>query len=108
MSASTFSCDSEIRISYPFAQDESMWALFASHDCEDYALMMTVVLSQEVLNKFIGFYGASLSDQGCSMASEFNGSMACEFELSEPSKGFAILFSGGFSPVFYLTDWQKE
>ena len=34
--------------------------------------------------------------------------MACEFELKTANKGFAILLQGGFSPIFYTTEWQKE
>lgn len=108
MVPSSFDCDSDIRISYPFPNDENMWAFWAAHDCTDYSLLLTLVFSEESIAKVVGFHGAELSSKGCSASTAFNGAFTCEFELDIARQGFGLLFMGGFTPVFHLTEWQQE
>ena len=107
MSPSTFSCESDIQISYPYNGDKSVWAFWAAHNCEDYNLMLSVVFTEEAIDKFVGFYGAGLSSKGCTQTEAFADTVTCEFELDRANKGFSIMFAGGFTPVFYLTEWEQ-
>lgn len=83
-----------------------MWALWASHDCADYELKLTVVLSKETESNNVGYYGAEL-DGSCQETLYFEGALACEFSIKYNEK-FAMLFQGGFSPVYYTTEWVRD
>lgn len=39
-----FTCDSEIRIDHPFPENENLWSFWAAQDCNDYDLIMTVLI----------------------------------------------------------------
>ena len=104
---SSFSCDSDIRISFPDRDEHDVWAIWAAHNCDDYTMLLTVVLDKEAIDKLVGYYGAALSSKGCSEVEAFSGAVACEFDLKMPREGFGMLFAGKFTPVFYLTDWEQ-
>jgi len=72
MTPSSFDCDSDIRISYPYPDDSNMWAFWAAHDCSDYTLLVTLVFSEDAIAKMVGFYGAVLSSKGCTQSDSFN------------------------------------
>lgn len=84
-----------------------MWALWASHDCADYDLKLTVVLTKETQANNVGYYGAELDAAGCQETIYFEGALACEFTVKYNQK-FAMLFQGGFSPVYYTTEFVRE
>jgi len=107
MDKDSFSCDSDIRISFPDRDENGVWAFWAAHNCEDYTLLLTVVLDEEAINKLVGYYGAPLSSKGCTEVKAFSGAVACEFDLKMTNEGFGMLFAGNFTPIFYLTDWEK-
>ena len=108
MASSVFSCDSDIRIDHPFPKDERMWALWAAQNCRDYDLLITVMLDEMAVNKMIGYVGADLTDKGCVRAPHYGDVQACEFNIKARTRNFGILFAGGFSPVFYVTEWQED
>lgn len=107
MAESNFTCDSDIRIEHPF-DDDRLWSFWAAHNCPDYSLILTVVLSEEVMGKIVGFYGAELSKTGCSRSEQFDYAVSCDFVLNTVDKGFGMLFAGSFSPVLYLSEWRKN
>lgn len=105
MTESIFSCDSDIRIDHPFPEENSLWSLWADHNCKDYNLLLTLVMDQEVVDKVLGWVGVKGSKASCSQAYIYDGALACEFELAPGSHNFGVLLSGGFSPIFYMTEW---
>ena len=107
MTASIFTCNSDVRIDLPFPEDNRLWALWASHDCSDFDLILTVVLNKATQDDFLGFVGADLSKKGCVDVYWFENTIACEFVLNSRGENFGILFEGGFTPVFYTTEWVR-
>jgi len=107
MSSSIWKCDSEVRIDHPFPEEPTVFAFWASHNCDNYSMLLTVVLGNEAMNKLTGYYGASLTGNGCTTATSFDNSVACEFKL-EAKTNFGMLFMRGFTPVFYLTEWETK
>lgn len=108
MNSSIFSCDRDIRIDHPFPEEPSLWALWADHDCKDYNLLLTLVMDQEVVDKVLGWVGVKGSKAKCSQAFIYDGALACEFTLKPSSHNFCVLLSGGFSPIFTMTEWIKN
>lgn len=108
VSSHFFTCDSEVRIEHPFPEDMRIWALWVAHDCSDLNLMFTVILDEEAEANAVGYYGAELSNVGCQRTFYFEGSVACEFELLANGNNFALIFTGGFTPVTYLENWEKS
>ena len=51
MNVNEFECSTDIRISYPFPENEEMWAFWAAHDCSDYTLIVTIYVTEELLAK---------------------------------------------------------
>jgi len=107
MTASMWSCDSDVRIDHPFPEEPSVFAFWAAHNCNNYSLLLTVVFSTQAMTRLAGYYGASMTQNGCSKAANFGDSYACEFELKTRTN-FGLLFSGGFTPIFYLTEWHAK
>ena len=105
--SSIFTCDSDVRVEHPFIEDDSMWALWAGQDCKDYDLKLTVVLTKETDQNNIGYYGAELDGDTCRETLYFKGAISCVFTVKSDSK-FGMLFKGGFSPVYYTTEWVRD
>lgn len=106
MNESIFTCDSDVRITHPFPEDDRMWALWAQQDCSAFDLVLTVLLNQEAEVNLIGWIGADLTDKGCVKADHLSEDViACEFELLAGGDKFGMLFSGGFIPTFYTQEW---
>ena len=56
MTTSSLECTVDVRISTDlFPNEYDFWTLWASHDCSDYTLLLTVVLSEEVMAKQLGW-----------------------------------------------------
>ena len=104
MTKSPFTCNSDVRIDLPEPDDSRFFALWAEHDCDDYDLLLTVVLDARTVENFVGYVGADMSQKGCVPVFWFEETVACEFDL-KAGNPFAILFAGGFTPVFYTTKW---
>jgi len=106
MGASIFTCDSDVRITHPFPEDDRIWAIWAQQDCSAFDLVLTVLLNQEAEVNLIGWVGADLTDKGCVKAAHLSEDViACEFELLAGGDKFGMLFSGGFIPTFYTVEW---
>lgn len=105
--SSIFVCDSDVRIDHPFINDERMWSLWASQDCSDYDLLLTVILSRETDQDLVGFFGVDIDKSDCREAALFEDSIACEITLKKDEK-FGMLFQGGFTPVYYTTEWKTN
>ena len=106
MQSSIFTCDSDIRIDHPFADDERMFALWASQDCKDFDLLLTVMIDEQSEANLVGFAGANLSDKECVIAENWGaGVYACEYDLPANGQPLGILFKGGFRPIYYTTQW---
>ena len=104
-----FACDGEVDISNPFPLDNSMYALFAAHDCLEYDLILQVTLDAAQVNNYIGHYGADFTENLCQRANYLNqGIVICEYELLAQGHNFGILFSGGYSPIAYTLKWIKR
>ena len=91
----------------PFAWDKEQFALWAAHDCDDYNLMLTVVIEKKAQANLITYVGAELSDEGCSESAQFDNLIICQFQLLAGGDNFAMLFKGGFTPIFYTLAWEE-
>ena len=65
MRSGRFFCNSDVRVDFPFDDNEYM-ALWAAHDCKDWDLYLTVVADEETAGLAITWEGAEESDRkGC-------------------------------------------
>ena len=103
--SSVWTCDSDIRVTHPFEEEKRLWALWASQDCSDYDLHLTVVLSSAQQDLNVMQYGAELSEKQCYELSAYSDAIACEFVLKAGGGNFGLLFNGEFDPVFYEQEW---
>ena len=69
--------------------------------------MLTVVIEKKAQADLIGYTGAELSRKGCFESAQFDSVIICEFELLAGGANFAMLFKGGFTPIFYTLDWER-
>jgi len=105
---SIFTCNSDVRIDYPFPEDNRMVALWADQDCKDFDLYLTVMLDEETQANNEGYVGADLTAKGCVIAEYMGeGIYACEYQLIAGGTPLGILFQGGFQPIYYTTQWTK-
>jgi hypothetical protein len=61
-------------------------------------------MDQEAIEKVLGWVGIKGSKAKCAYEENWDGALSCTFEIS-PRLEFGILFSNGFSPIFYETEW---
>ena len=109
MYQSVFACDSDIRIVRPFAEDSTIWALWANHDCSDYDLLLNIVMDAEAELNLLGYLGANLSAKECVTADYLaEGVTACQFELKAGGTNFAMLFKGGYHPIYFTEEWESN
>ena len=101
-----FYCNSDVRVDFPFDDDEYM-ALWAAHDCSDWDLYLTVVVDEESADLSVAWSGAEPSDRkGCYETSWFDDVYACEFYLPHGGDKFGLLFAGGFHAVWHELEWD--
>ena len=105
MRAGRFHCDKDIRIDFPFDDMEYM-ALWASHNCADWDLYLTVVVDKQTSENALTYAGADPSyGHGCYETSISEDAIFCEFYLPHGGDNFGILFQGGFHPIWYEFEW---
>lgn len=103
--AGRFFCGQDIRLDFPFDDTEYM-ALWASHNCADWDLYLTIVGDEEMEAHALAEVGANLSlRRGC--YNPFEGVIACEFLIPHGAENkFGILFQGGFHAIWYEHEWE--
>lgn len=99
-------CDADVRVDRPFIDDDRMWSIWASQNCKGYDLMLTLILSQEADFNMVGYIGVDEDDVTCRDTTFFDNTVSCEFRIDFEDK-FGVLFTGGFMPVFYTTEFVK-
>lgn len=85
-----------------------MWAIWASQNCKDFDLTITLVFDERAINNLVGFVGDDngTTDNPCSNNYFFEDVVVCKYTIKALSANFGLLFQGGFSPVFYETEWS--
>ena len=93
----------------PFVDEPTLFAFWANHDCSDYDLLLNVMFDAETELNLIGYVGASLSSKQCVNADYLGDRIvSCQFDLKANGSNFAILFKGGFHPIFYTVEWVSN
>ena len=106
MTESIFACDADTRIDHPWPNDTRMTALWATQNCKDFDMLLTVMFDDATFEHMVGYVGADLSEKGCLVADYWGKDVyACEYVLHARGDPLGILFKGGFRPVFYTHEW---
>ena len=57
-----FFCDLRIELKQSFVRQD-YWALWANHDCKDWDLLITMLMSEEAIKALVHMEGVLLADQ---------------------------------------------
>ena len=105
MQSGFFSCNSDVRIDYPF-DNENYMALWATHDCDHWDLFLTILFDQYSFRSLVTSTGADLSDRkGCYQIDESREIAACEFYMPNRDDKFGILFAYNHE-LQYEIEWD--
>ena len=104
MRSGRFHCGHDIRIDFPFDDNEYM-AFWAAQNCNDWDLYLTVVSREEDFDKALAYAGAEPSlRRGC-YEGIMEGVNACEVYMPHGGSNFGLLFQGGFHAIWYEYEW---
>ena len=82
-------------------------AVWATQDCSDWDLYLTLVFEEDTLDMGLHYTGAEPSlRRGCYQTIWFDTAYACEFYLPHSGENFGLLFYGGFHPIWYEFEWE--
>ena len=106
MQSGFFSCNSDVRIDYPF-ENQNYTALWATHDYDQWDLFLTVVMGLQTTESVVATSGADLSDRkGCYEIGESEQVVACEFYMPNRDDKFGILFTGDNHVLQHELEWD--
>ena len=92
MRAGRFYCSKDVRLDFPYDEIEYM-AFWASHDCKDWDLYLSLIMDQRVADFTLTYAGAEPSPRrGCYETYSIGQLSVCEFYLPNEGDKFGILF----------------
>ena len=90
-----FFCRFEMERAVPFVERaDEMWAIWANHDCSNWEVMLTLVMTRETTGDVIATAGFDQSNMDCERLGEDGESALdqCEYKMKVNSENFALLF----------------
>jgi len=90
---------------YPMGPSD-IWAIWANHDCANWEILLTFVMTREATSDVIAQAGVEYSELGCQRLEADDTELdQCQFRMKVNGDNFALLFKDGFTPIWYDIEW---
>ena len=89
-----FFCDLRIELKQQLIRQDNYWYLWANHDCKDWDLLITILMSEDAIKALVHMEGVILTDQvNClTKQTQANSLYSCQFKIKPASDNLGLLF----------------